>query len=95
MDNGMDFENKIILTDEDGKEVTFLFLDLIEYQGEEYAVLLPGEPDDDDGEVVILKVAETDNADTEDFISVEDEETLDAVFEIFKERNKDNFNFED
>ena len=91
----MDNENKIVLTDENGTKAAFLFLDLIEHRGGEYVVLLPVEPEDDNGEVVILKVEETGDTDSEDFVSVDDEETLDAVFAIFKERNQDNFRFDD
>ena len=91
--------NIIVLNDENGNEVQFEFLDLIEYESEEYVVLLPvieeGE-DEDDGEVVILKVDDSDEAeDEESYISVDDEETLTAVFEIFKDKFKDEFNFTD
>ena len=44
-------------------------------------------------EVVILKVDETDSEDEEAYTSVEDEETLQAVFNIFREKFKDEFNF--
>lgn len=50
---------------------------------------------EDAGEVVILKVDETDSEDEETYTSVEDEETLQAVFNIFREESKDEFNFED
>ena len=33
--------NIIVLNDENGEEIRFEFLDLIEYDGEEYVVLLP------------------------------------------------------
>jgi uncharacterized protein YrzB (UPF0473 family) len=90
--------NIIILNDENGNEVQFEFLDLIEYESEEYVVLLPvlEEGEEDDGEVVILKVDDTDaNSDEESYISVDDEDTLTAVFEIFKEKFKEEFNFTD
>lgn len=96
---GMDEEltNVITLNDEDGKEVQFEFLDLIELDSEEYAVLLPVEEDEDsEGEVVILKVEDSeDDSEEETYVSVDDEETLNKVFEIFKEKFKDEFNFED
>ena len=88
-------DNTIILNDENGEEVPFEFLDLIEYDCEEYVVLLPKDESDDAGEVVILKVDETDSEDEEAYTSVEDEETLQAVFNIFREKFKDEFNFED
>ena len=33
-------DNKIILNDDDGNEVEFEFLDLVEYQDEKYVVLI-------------------------------------------------------
>ena len=57
MQEGEELDNIIVLNDEDGNEVEFEFLDLIEYEGEEYVVLLPNEEDDEDaGEVLILKL---------------------------------------
>lgn len=101
----MDFENNemeeeldniIVLNDEEGQEVQFEFLDLIEYEGEEYVVLLPiEEAEEDAGEVVILKVEDTDSEEEESYVSVDDQETLNTVFEMFKEKFKDEFNFID
>ena len=89
-----ELDNIIILNDEDGNEVQFEFLDLIELDGEEYVVLLPVEDDEEeDGEVVILKVEDTDSEDEESYVSVDDQEILNKVFEIFKEKFKDEFNF--
>lgn len=88
-----DLDNTIILNDENGEAVEFEFLDLIEYEGEEYVVLLPKDDADDAEEVVILKVDEADSEDEEAYISVDDEETLQTVFNIFKEKFKDEFNF--
>ena len=94
--NGEELDNIIILNDEDGNEVKFEFLDLMEYEGEEYIVLLPTEEGDDNDEVVILKVEDVeDDPDMETYVSVEDEDTLNAVFEMFKEKFKDEFNFID
>lgn len=96
---GEDLDNIVILNDEDGNEVRFEFLDLIELDDEEYVVLLPiaeeGE-EDEEGEVVILKVEDTDEeSDEESYVSVEDETILNRVFEIFKEKFKDDFDFVD
>lgn len=90
--------NIIILNDENGNEVQFEFLDLIEYESEEYVVLLPVLEDgqEDDGEVVILKVDDSEeDSEEESYVSVDDEATLTAVFEIFKEKFKEEFNFTD
>ena len=75
----------ITLTDENGEDMDFEFLDLVEYEGKRYAVLLPpvedveGEDENEDEEVLILQV--------------EDDDILTAVFDIFKEKFKDEFDF--
>ena len=93
---GEELDNIIILNDEEGNEVEFEFLDLIEFEGEEYVVLLPIEvEEDEEGEVVILKIEDTESDDEESYVSDDNEETLSKVFEIFKEKFKEEFNFED
>ena len=96
---GEELDNIVVLNDEDGNEVKFEFLDLVELDEEEYVVLLPvtEEGEEEDGEVVILKVEDTDDEDSEEesYVSVEDEEILNKVFEIFKEKFKDDFDFVD
>lgn len=91
-----ELDNIIVLNDENGEEVKFEFLDLVELDGEEYVVLLPAEEDDEEeGEVVILRVEDTESEEEESYVSVDDEEVLNKVFEIFKEKFKDEFNFVD
>ncbi len=92
-----ELDNIIVLNDENGKEVKFEFLDLVELDSEEYVILLPvvEEGEEDDGEVVILKVEDSESEDGESYVSVDDEEVLSKVFEIFKEKFKDEFNFVD
>lgn len=87
-----ELDNIIVLNDEEGNEVEFEFLDLIEYESGQYVVLLPVEDETD--QVVILKVEEVSDEE-ESYCAVEDEATLNAVFEIFKEKFKDEFNFVD
>jgi uncharacterized protein YrzB (UPF0473 family) len=90
-----EIDNIIVLNDENGEEVPFEFLDLIELDGEEYVVLLPVEEDEEADEVVILKLEDTESEDEESYVSVDDEEVLNKVFEMFKEKFKDEFNFVD
>ena len=93
-----DLDNIVILNDEEGNEVKFEFLDLVDLDNEEYVVLLPvtEEGEEEEGEVVILKVEDTDDdSDEESYVSIEDEDTLNKVFEIFKEKFKDDFDFVD
>ena len=93
-----ELDNIIILNDENGNEVKFEFLDLVELDDEEYVVLLPvtEEGEEDEGEVVILRLEDADeDSDEESYVGVEDEEILNKVFDIFKEKYKDEFNFVD
>lgn len=87
-------DNIIVLNDKKGNQVDFEFLDLIDYNTEEYVVLLPAENPEEPGEVVILKVENTDS-ENESYVSIYDEITLNTVFEIFKDKFKDEFNFID
>ena len=82
----------LTLTDENGVDTTFEYLDCIEYEGVEYLVLMP--EDDESGELVILEVEPVDE-DMENYLAVEDEAVLNAVFAIFKEKFQDVFTFED
>ena len=98
LNEGEELESNIlVLNDENGEEVEFEFLDLIEYEGEEYVVLLPVEEEETEepSEVVILKLEDTDSEDEESYVSVDDEEVLNKVFEIFKQKFEDEFNFVD
>ena len=93
-----ELDNIIVLNDEQGNEVKFEFLDLVELDEEEYVVLLPvsEEGEEDEGEVVILKLEDTDEeSEEESYVGVENEEILNRVFAIFKEKYKDEFNFVD
>ena len=87
-----DDSNIIVLTDPDGKDVEFELLDTIEYKDDIYVILI--ETVDDEG-VTILKLIEGDDENGDELVTLEDEETAEAVYEIFKERNKDFFDFED
>lgn len=88
-------DNIITLNSESG-EVRFEFLDLVEYNGDEFVVLLPADDHEVIGEVVILKLEATDEeAEEEIYVGVEDEDTLLAVFNIFKDKFNDEFDFVD
>ena len=60
----------LTLTDENGDEVNFEYLDCVEYLGKEYLVLMPA--DETSTEIVILEVQPVDE-ETENYISVQDE----------------------
>ena len=82
----------LTLTDENGQDVDFEYLDCLVYQGTEYLVLAPAE--DESGEIVILEVQPVDE-ENENYLAVEDEAVLDAVYDIFKEKYKDILTFEE
>ena len=82
----------LTLTDENGVDTEFEYLDCIEYEGKEYLVLMPEE--EDNNEVVILEVEPVDE-EVENYLAVEDEAVLAAVFAIFKEKFQDVFTFEE
>lgn len=84
----------VVLTDDEGEEVEFEYLDTIDYEGDEYVVLLPVEGDEDEAvEVLILKVESGEDEDDEQYVSVESEELLDKLFDIFRENNSEDFEF--
>ena len=82
----------IVLTDENGQDVEFEYLDCIEYQETEYMVLMPA--DEDSNEIVILRIEPVDE-ENENYLAVEDEGVLNAVFGIFKEKFQDVLEFEE
>lgn len=89
-----EFDPIITLTDADGNDVEYEFLDVVEYSGHEYAVVMPTA--DDDGLVVILRIEPVeDDPEQEAYIGVDDEEEAEAVFQLFKEQNADEFDFTD
>ncbi len=96
-----DMENKVenqeeegilVLTDEEGRDERFELLDVVEHQGETYVVLMP--VDAEDGLVVILQVQEIPGSDEDDYLTVEDDAVSQAVYDLFRERNKDVFTFD-
>ena len=83
------------LFDEDGEKTTFEHLDTIDYQDNTYIILIPyNEEEEEVSDVVIMKV-DPDCEEEDCLIQVLDEAILNAVYEIFRERNFDKFDFEE
>lgn len=82
----------LTLTDENGNDVDFEYLDCLEYQDKEYLVLMPA--DEAETQIVILEVEPVDD-ENENYLAVEDEAALDAVYGMFKDKYKDVLTFED
>jgi len=84
----MDMDNEnIVLIDEDGSEIEFECLDYIELNDKKYVVLAEigdEKEDDEEDEIVILEVVTEDGEDT--FVTIEDDEEVDLVFDEFKSR---------
>ena len=80
----------LTLTDENGQDLDFEYLDCIAYQDKEYLVLMPEGED----EIVIMEIEPVDE-ENENYLAVEDEAVLDAVYGIFKDKFKDILTFED
>ena len=99
--NNEDFANEeyeaeiITLEDDLGNEKDFEFLDVVEYEGDEYIILLPAEEEEgeDPNEVMILKIESIDD-ENENYVGIDDEEVLQKVFDIFKKRYENEFDFE-
>ncbi len=91
-ENPDEISNIVVLTDQDGNDIEFEFLDIVELDDKQYVVLLPVDKADE-GEVVIFRI-EGDEED-ESYVGVETEEEAARVFEEFKKNAKDDFNFVD
>ena len=90
-----EYTNVITLTDSDGSDVDFEVLDIVSYNDHEYVVMLPVDDESDSPEAVILELLEAEEDNEEDMLQgVEDEEILNAVFNLFMEKNADEFQFE-
>lgn len=84
------------LFDEDGNKEVFEHLDTVTVDGNEYVICIPYKEEDDDevDEVVILKV-EAEKDGTSALVFEPNDSILSRVYDIFRERNADKFDFED
>lgn len=89
-----ELDDLVYLTDEDGNEVAFEYLDTIDYQGNLYAVLIAADEEEDEVQILQLEGDPEEEDEVGSFL-VEDEAVAQAVFDIFRERNKDIYNFAD
>lgn len=79
-------EGIIELTDEDGVTTQFEYLTTIDYQDDKYVVLMVldnEEQDDEEGEVLILKIEQDPDTQEDIYVSVDDDAVSQAVFEQF------------
>ncbi|MBE7053011.1 MAG: DUF1292 domain-containing protein [Ruminococcaceae bacterium] len=85
--------NIIPFMDEDGNKIDLELIDAFEMQGNEYVALVPADDDDEECEVMIMRIEHDDEEDI--LVYIEDEDELDNAFDIFKDRMGDEFDFID
>lgn len=81
----LDEDSFITLTDENGNEVDFLLLDVMEYEGSDYMVLMPLTDEDgeeDEEELFFLKAERTEEGEV--YSSIEDEALLNAIADAYE-----------
>lgn len=78
-------ENLITLQDEEGNEHEFAVVDIIEVDGREYALLMPNEPEDQEGDDSVLVLRFEEDA----LVMIEDEEEFDRVVAYLDEMNEE------
>ena len=61
----LDDDSIVTLTDDEGNDIDFLLLDVVEYNGGDYLILLPlSEEEDEEDNVLILKAEQTEEGET-------------------------------
>ena len=89
----MEDENIIVLQSDDGEELRLEVLDIIYHDDSNYVVGISAD-DEESEEVMIMRLSPLN--DEEDMLEpIESREELDTVFELFKERNAEEFGFEE
>jgi hypothetical protein len=87
-----ELEDEIIeLIDDYGKVIKFKLLDVTEYKGQKYTLLLAAEPNDEiaEDEVVIFRLNEKD----ETLDPIEDENLLQEIFDFYQAETDDSEEF--
>jgi len=84
MKNTNDSDFFVSFTDEQGRENHFEILAVIEYKGTDYAVMLPeNDSPSYNGLLYIFEVVEELDSDTDTYIGVENDDIINAVYEMF------------
>lgn len=81
----LDDDSFITLTDENGNEIDFLLLDVMEYEGADYMVLMPLTDEDgeeDEEELFFLKAEKSEEG--EIYTAIEDEALLNAIADAYE-----------
>lgn len=86
-DDELDFT--VSFKDTEGNTCKGEFLDIVLYEKNEYVIV---EPEDADGYVDIFRIMHVN--DKEVYVRITDDSILDGVFEVFRIKNEDEFDFE-
>ena len=84
-------EDEVIeLIDDEGKVINFKLLDVTEYRGVKYTLLLAAEPNEEiaEDEVVIFRLNEAE----ETLEPIEDENLLQEIFDFYQQETEDEEN---
>ena len=81
----------LTFTDDEGNEFAFEVIDRLQYRGRHYVVLLPAEDIECD-EFLIMQAIAVGHG-NEEYLVIEDNETLEAVFRLFQEKHRDEYDF--
>ena len=84
-----DMERIVELVNEEGKTVKFQHEITLHYEDADYAMVVPVEglepADDEEGELVALKIIPGDTEEMDTYEGVEDEELLDTLYQMYLE----------
>ena len=89
-DYGNDFIT--VISEEDGSEFVLEHLDTVEIDDVYYMAFVPADMDEDDedfGLVILKAISQGDDDDDDILVSLDDEEELNRLYEIFLERLSD------
>ncbi|MCE5236175.1 MAG: DUF1292 domain-containing protein [Clostridiaceae bacterium] len=85
-----ELDNIFTLADAEENEIDYELLDVVPFEGGEYAVLLPLDDDSDEKSVTILRLLSGADDDAEETLEgIADERVLNEVFRLFLERNQE------
>jgi len=84
--NSMEMDNIIELVDENDNPIRFEHIMTVQYKGEDYILLAPVDPTEDmeEDEVLVLKIENDENGE-EIYVSIEDDDLVQKVFEKYLE----------
>ena len=87
-----DLDDILVLQDENGEDIEFKFLDIVEVDDKQYVILLPVE-NIESGEIVICRIDGEGKDET--YVGLKDADEAERVFNVFKEQAKDDYDFVD